>query len=255
MAVKDTYTPQTIRDLKNYLEAHGAVISIARFCEPKTGRQYRGYHLGKSQIMKGDLSGGCPPSGTADYSIQTARDKAGLTEARAAIDIQFGKARLRDFTRWAFNQARANAPGTQDWREVIGSTDGIKVLRWDRERGYDSLPRAGEADDSHLYHTHISFYRDSESREKVTAVKPYFEPTQEVPVTPDQIKAQQTAINAAGWNPPLVVDGIYGPLTEQAALATFAKVTQQTNVIVAQKQTITAKDQKMSEGLAIKTGA
>lgn len=71
-------------------------------------------------------------------------------------------------------------------------------------------------------------------------------------MTPEQIKAQQSAINASGWTPPLVVDGVYGPLTEQAALATFAKAGQSQKVIEAQKTTIAGKNAKMSEGLAIK---
>jgi hypothetical protein len=43
-----------------------------------------GYHLGRDRIYT------IPPgSSGADYSIQTARDKAGLSDAAAAIDIKF----------------------------------------------------------------------------------------------------------------------------------------------------------------------
>ena len=62
-----------------------------------------------------------------------------------------------------------------DVREIIYSPDGQRVLRWDRERGASSMPRPGEADASHLTHTHVSFYRDSEHRDKVPLFAPYFE--------------------------------------------------------------------------------
>lgn len=113
------------------------------------------YHLGKDQLVDGA------------YSARTKRDLAGLSNAASALDIgEFtkGRANLRHFTAWLFAQCRASAPDTLDLREVIGTTDGETVLRWDAERGRASAPRAGEADDSHLWHTHLSRYRDAEDR-------------------------------------------------------------------------------------------
>jgi hypothetical protein len=60
-------------------------------------------------------------------------------------------------------------------REIIYSPDGKIVLRWDRERGYSSLARPGEADTSHLTHTHVSWYRDAQNRDHRTAFRPYWE--------------------------------------------------------------------------------
>lgn len=117
------------------------------------------YHLGKSDL-----------TATA-YSRRTARDKAGLSDAASAVDIgefrvttPLGTFTHRDFATWLVEQCQANAPDTRDVREVIYSPDGKIVLRYDRERGYASKPEPGEADDSHLFHDHVSMYRDAEFR-------------------------------------------------------------------------------------------
>lgn len=117
------------------------------------------YHLGEDDL-----------SSTA-YSIRTVRDKAGLSDAASAVDIgefrvttALGTFTHRSFAVWLVKQCQANAADTRDVREVIYSPDGKVVLRYDRERGYASKPEAGEADDSHLYHDHVSMYRDAEFR-------------------------------------------------------------------------------------------
>lgn len=166
-----TYSPKTLQDLGTYWTRQGGVnLGVVG-----NTAHTKGYHLGKDRIFDG--SG--PGIGTSDYSVQTARDKAGLTNAASAIDL--GKldgsyANLRTFSKWLVAQARKNAPGTRDLREIIYSPDGKTVLRWDRQRGYASAPRPGEADASHLTHTHISFYRDSEGRDKRPIFAPYFAP-------------------------------------------------------------------------------
>ena len=43
----------------------------------------------------------------------------------------------------------------RDLREIIYSPDGKVVRRWDR------LGKRSSGDDSHLWHTHFSFFRDS----------------------------------------------------------------------------------------------
>jgi hypothetical protein len=123
------------------------------------------YHLGEDKLQSGA------------YSARTPRDRAGLTNAASAIDLGRLNGKLgplRDFSDWLVHRGQTRAPGTRDIREIIWSPDGQHVLRWDRERGASSAPRPGEADNSHLTHTHISFYRDSESREKVGLFSPYF---------------------------------------------------------------------------------
>ncbi|CAN5749237.1 hypothetical protein BH23CHL7_BH23CHL7_17170 [soil metagenome] len=231
-----TYTPQPLRDLRTAFVAWTGCptenFSIARGCSP--GRGFRGYHLGKDQIF--GSQGTCTGERWNDYSVKTARDKVGLSDARAAMDIQFGRntlgrggARvLREFSTWLVAQCQANAPGTSDIREVIYSSDGEIVLRYDRERGVKSAPKPGEADQSHTWHTHVSFYRDSEARAKTptfagffkTAPAPEPSPTEPevLPVTVDEIKQLQQLLNSLGATPVLVVDGLFGPKT-RAALA------------------------------------
>ncbi|HSV93276.1 MAG TPA: hypothetical protein VLH81_09370 [Desulfobacterales bacterium] len=173
-----TANPRTLRDLGAYWASQGGlnlgvVGSLRTHC--------RGYHLGRDRIY-GPVAcrpGGVarPGLGDADYSVRTARDRAGLSNAASAIDLgrlDGSLEQLRAFSRWLVGRCRANRPGTSDIREVIYSPDGRSVLRWDRERGPSSAPRSGEADDSHLTHTHISFYRDSEGRDKRPLLAPYF---------------------------------------------------------------------------------
>lgn len=163
-----TYAPASIKALATYWVQRGGVnLGIVG----DVAHQQKGvsYHLGADQL-----------SATA-YSIRTSRDKAGLTNAASAIDLgRLGGSleELRRFSSWFVGRCRANAPGTSDVREVIYavmSRGVLIVMRWDRERGFASLPRSGEADDSHKTHTHISFYRDSEFRAKVGLFSPYFE--------------------------------------------------------------------------------
>lgn len=117
------------------------------------------YHLGKDQLT------------STAYSRKTARDRAGLSNSASAVDVgEFrvttakGTFTQRDLAMWSVDQCQVNAPDTRDIREIIYSPDGKRVLRYDRERGYASEPREGEADDSHLFHDHYSQYRDAEGR-------------------------------------------------------------------------------------------
>lgn len=165
-----TFAPATLVTLGRFYTAHGGVnLGIVG----DSAHQAKGvsYHLGVGDLLAGA------------YSAQTARDKAGLTNAASAIDLgrlDGSLVKLRAFSRWLVLQAQANVPGSGDIREIIYSPDGVVVLRWDRERGYASAARPGEADTSHLSHTHISFYRDSEQRAKVGLFGPYFAPPKEV---------------------------------------------------------------------------
>jgi hypothetical protein len=132
-----------------------------------------GYHIGRDRIY---AAGG---RGAADYSALTARDRAGLTDAASALDLgrlHGSLPELRRFSRWLVAQCRAGAPGTADVREVIYSPDGRTVWGWSRENGASSAPVEGYGDASHLWHTHISFYRDSRARSKLAIFAPYFAP-------------------------------------------------------------------------------
>lgn len=188
--------PASLRALGAYWVAQGGVnLGVVG-----NAAHRKGYHLGKDRIYDG--SG--PGLGSADYSVQTARDKAGLSDAASAIDLgrlDGSLPALYRFSRWLVTQCQANKPGARDFREVIYSPDGVKVLRWDRQRGLASAPRSGEADNSHLTHTHISFYRDSETRDKRPVFAPYFavapQPEDDMPVISSYIPGQVAVVRAS----------------------------------------------------------
>lgn len=115
-----------------------------------------GYHCGRDRCS------------TSDYSVaESQRDRAGLSLASSALDVgEFDevvagqRVTLRTLSLWLVEQCRAGTPDTADIREVIYSPDGKTVKRWDR------LGRRSSGDSSHLVHTHISYFRDSEGRSK-----------------------------------------------------------------------------------------
>jgi hypothetical protein len=158
-----TFAPQTLRDLAALWVGHGGV-NLGIVGDTAHATKGVSYHLGRSQLI------------STAYSIQTARDKAGLTDAASAIDL--GKldgsyAKLRAFSDWLARRCVKNEPGTGDIREVIYSPDGTRVLGF--KDGIDYLiPDYG--DDSHLTHTHISWYRDSEKRDKRPVFATYWLP-------------------------------------------------------------------------------
>lgn len=162
-----TFAPATLRQLGSYWTGQGGVnLGIVGDANHTSG-----YHLGKDRIYSPSGLGG------ADYSVRHPRDEAGLSDAAAAIDL--GKLDgslegLHTFNRWLVRQCRDGAPGSGDVREVIYSPDGDAVLRWSGVDG-GTHTGPGNGDASHRYHTHISYFRDSEGRDKTALFAPYFE--------------------------------------------------------------------------------
>jgi hypothetical protein len=187
-----SFAPRTLTALRSYLSGQTG-LGFASLGIVGNKAHTRGYHLGKDRIYDG--SGG-PGTGDADYSVKTARDKAGLTDAASAMDIG-NFSRLREMSKWLVAEAQVNATGTRDLREIIYSPDGKVVLRWDRERGYASKPESGEADASHLTHTHISYYRDSQSRDKTALFRRFFEPEDTMSLI-YSVVGRQSAVAPAG---------------------------------------------------------
>lgn len=165
-----SYAPSELLELQTYLKGHTGLTSISLGIVGDTAHK-SGYHLGKDRIYS---SSG---QGSNDYSVRTTRDKVGLTSAASAMDIGNFPG-LRQFSIWLVKQCQTNQPGTKDIREIIYSPDGERVLRYDRERGYASKPQTGEADDSHRTHTHISWYRDAQSHDRIPLFKLFFEPSE-----------------------------------------------------------------------------
>lgn len=162
-----TYAPRTLLTARTLLietipGLSGAAVGIVGdTAHAATGTSY---HLGKNQLDRDSYS-----------IVESSRDRNGLTDAAAALDIgEFSfKAGglthdLRTFSLWLVGQCRTGGAGTADIREVIYSPDGRTVLRWDR------LGKRSTGDGSHRYHTHISYFRDSESRDKTALFLRYF---------------------------------------------------------------------------------
>ncbi|KAB1907892.1 hypothetical protein [Micromonospora sp. AMSO31t] len=110
-----------------------------------------GYHCGSDRVV------------ARDYSVvESPRDSSGLTLHASALDVGMfsvtsggGTHNLRTFSTWLVSQCVAGAADARDIREVIYSPDGTTVKRWDR------LGKRTTGDNSHLFHTHVSFFRDS----------------------------------------------------------------------------------------------
>lgn len=162
-----TFAPVTLRRLGNYWTDQGGVnLGVVG-----DANHTAGYHLGKDRIYAPSGLGG------GDYSVQLERDKRGLSDAASAIDLgrmQGSLSQLYRFSSWLVEQCQAGAPGTRDVREVIYSPDGKRVQRYS---GVDQQIHTGpgNGDASHIGHTHVSYFRDSERRDKVAVFAPYFE--------------------------------------------------------------------------------
>lgn len=159
-----TYAPKQLTAARGYLiDAYGvdpATVGIVG-----DAAHNGGYHCGADRTIDGDYS-----------VVESSRDRNGLTNAAAALDIgNFTKKaggrtlNLRSLSVWLVKQCKANTADTRDIREVIYTDDGRTVKRWDR------LGIRNTGDDSHLWHTHISYFRDSESRDKTALFKRYLE--------------------------------------------------------------------------------
>ncbi len=162
-----TVAPSKLSELQTFLKAKTGLKAVS-IGIVGNAKHKSGYHLGRDRIFK---HGG---QGEDDYSVKTDRDVAGLSDAASAMDIGSFKG-FRRMSKFIVSEARANAPDTRDIREIIYSPDGKKVLRWDRQRGFASKPKEGEADDSHLSHTHVSWYRDSQKRDKTGVFRRFFD--------------------------------------------------------------------------------
>jgi hypothetical protein len=151
-----TYAPASLKAAQTYLKA-------------RTGLPWAGLGIIGDAAHDGGYHCGDDRCDDDDYSIdESARDRRGLTNAASALDVgNFGG--LRKFSVWLVGECQRGAVDTLDIREVIYSPDGRTVKRWDR------LGRRTSGDTSHRVHTHISYFRDSEHRDKTALFKRYFE--------------------------------------------------------------------------------
>lgn len=168
----------SVDELKKFIRGEGPTVTYApadlltvrSYAQSKTGLDYNslgivgdtshnsegGYHVGVDVLR---LLGTAPEQPGGDYSYtESTRDRNGLTEAASAFDLGGQFNRFREITLGIVNACQNGDPRTKDIREVIYTPDGKTVKRWDR------LGKRTTGDDSHLTHTHISFFRDSDGR-------------------------------------------------------------------------------------------
>lgn len=159
-----TYEPPTLLAVRAYLLPRTGLPAVSLGIVGGSSHT-SGYHLGWDRLRA--------HLGAADYSVRESPRDANPTGAAMALDIgNFARPdgrSLRDLSMWLASQAAAGAPGTSDIREIIYSPDGRVVRRWDR------LAIRSTGDLSHLSHTHISYHRDSEQRDKLPLFRRYFE--------------------------------------------------------------------------------
>lgn len=174
-----TFAPDSIRAVRSLLKGEDADLDdteLGIVGGPSHVRTGTSYHLGKDQLIMSKNP----------YSVRTARDKAGLSNASSALDIDDDLDELRELSIWLVKECRANAPDTRDIREIIYSPDGVQVLQWDRERGITSQSQP-HSDLSHRMHTHISWYRDSEFRDKTAVFRRFYEEKSMATATENQV--------------------------------------------------------------------
>jgi len=174
-----SYAPQTILNVRHLIQGYVPSLSnveLGIVGDDSHAASGSSYHLGRDALKAGSYS-----------VIESMRDSVGLTNAASALDIGWftlGAFDLRDLSVWLVAECRAGAADTRDIREIIYSPDGQNVKR------FDDLGIRSSGDDSHLTHTHISWYRDSESRSKTSLFQRWFTHIKgDDPVTPAEIEA------------------------------------------------------------------
>lgn len=137
------------------------LLDIRAYCQQQTGQSPAalgiagddqhaasgGYHIGGNTVPDSDYS-----------RAESPRDRAITTASASAFDLGGEFDRFQEITLGIVGACKRQDFRTRDIREVIYTPDGVTVRRWDR------LGIRSGGDDSHLFHTHISFFRDSEGR-------------------------------------------------------------------------------------------
>lgn len=155
-----TYAPADLAEIRGWVvHTLGVAADAVGIVGDPAHASSGGYHEGKDDLASVSRA-------TSDYSVrESTRDSGGLTNAASALDIGTFTAlvggrsvTLRSLSLALVDACKRGDPRTRDVREVIYSPDGVTVRRWDR------LGIRTTGDSSHLYHTHVSFFRDSEGR-------------------------------------------------------------------------------------------
>jgi hypothetical protein len=157
--------PKKLADLQAFLKAKTGLRAVSLGIVGNAAHK-SGYHLGEDRIF---APGG---QGSKDYSVRQPRDKNALSNKASAIDIGSFNG-LKKLSAFLLAEMTANHPETRDIREIIYSLDGKHVFRFDRN-GKKPQPKERIPADSHRFHTHVSFYRDSENSDKIALFARFF---------------------------------------------------------------------------------
>lgn len=152
-----TYAPGDLLIVRNYVRTKTGLPDTSMGIVGDTSHNSSGgYHVGRDVMS---MLGTAPEQPGGDYSYtESQRDRNGLTNAASAFDLGGAFPRFREITVGIVNACKAGDPRTRDIREVIYTDNGTTVKRW------DALGRRTTGDSSHLQHTHVSFFRDSDGR-------------------------------------------------------------------------------------------
>jgi hypothetical protein len=157
--VSMTTAPQDLLNVRAYLQIKtgldAASLGIAGdAAHASTG----GYHEGRDDLAAaGQL--------TSDYSVDESVRDSNPTNSASAFDLgnftapgPTGQLDRHAVTSAVLAALNRGDPRVADVREMIYSLDDVNVHRWDR------LGIRSTGDSSHTFHTHWSFFRDSEGR-------------------------------------------------------------------------------------------
>lgn len=107
-----------------------------------------GYHISREDLLANGMGG--------DYSIQLAKDKLGPAQDASALDVTLGYASPLQKLCSKRLLAAKHDPRMAPIREFFGTTNGKTIIGWDWSYGGPTT----SLDMSHLFHIHISIYRE-----------------------------------------------------------------------------------------------
>jgi hypothetical protein len=105
-----------------------------------------GYHLARRDLP------------ASDYSTQLRADRLGAADCAAALDVTLPADLMKTCTKRLVVAAKARDPRLRALREFCGTLDGSHTYPWDLST--NSSEGVDTWDGSHLWHIHLSFYRE-----------------------------------------------------------------------------------------------
>src|SRR5687767_12420174 len=102
-----TFAPRSILEVRAFLKGEDADLSDVELGiagGPSHVATGTSYHLGRDQLQMSKNP----------YSARTARDKAGLSNASSALDVDDDLDELRELSVWVVAECRKNASDTRD---------------------------------------------------------------------------------------------------------------------------------------------